>query len=111
MAMNGDGKTHYDHDFDGNGSELGGCAAEFRNKAGSTTVRITNIQNKYLKLEYKTPDGQNFITCFTISITLPEKKYLGFSAMTGGVSSEHAIQKIRVWNVLKVGKVNSRPKK
>jgi hypothetical protein len=111
MAMLGDGKTHYDHDFDGNASELGGCAAEFRNKAGSTTVRVTNIQNKYLKLEYKNPDSQNFISCFTISVSLPERKYLGFSAMTGGVSSEHAIQKIRAWNVLKVSILNDRAKK
>lgn len=46
MAMVGDGKKQYDHDFDGSNNEVGGCATEFRNSEHPTRVRI-----RYLKKE------------------------------------------------------------
>ena len=48
--MIGDGKTKYDHEFDGKSVEAGSCVSEFRNKEFSSKARITYIQKKYLKV-------------------------------------------------------------
>jgi Legume-like lectin family len=50
MAMAGDGKTKYDHDFDGSNVELGGCHEEIRNKASPTTCRITYLDGDSFKV-------------------------------------------------------------
>ncbi|KAJ3322712.1 hypothetical protein HDV06_002763 [Boothiomyces sp. JEL0866] len=60
MAMIGDGKTSYDHDFDGNSLEL-------------TSVH----------------DPRQWIQCFKIEQKIPLNYFLGFTAATGGVSSKH----------------------
>lgn len=43
MAMIGDGTLHYDHDFDGESIEAGGCHAEFRNKKDRNIARVSYI--------------------------------------------------------------------
>ena len=48
--MQGDGKTHYDHDFDGSTVELGGCHQEIRNKEKPTFVRVTYLHRDYLQV-------------------------------------------------------------
>lgn len=48
--MIGDGKTHYDHDFDGTSAEAGGCSLEFRNKPEPVSVRITHVNKKFFKV-------------------------------------------------------------
>jgi mannose-binding lectin 2 len=103
MAMIGDGKTSYNHDFDGNTQEAGGCIAEFRNKSRPTTIRITYIlSKKNFKLEYKTADDINYNHCFSIEVELPEFSYFGFSAATGGVTASHDILGFRTWEITSV---------
>lgn len=103
MAMIGDGNTKYDHDFDGNTQEAGGCTSEFRNKVKPTAVRITYIHSKKnFKLEYKTADDLYYKDCFTIEVELPEFSYFGFSAATGGVTSNHDILSFRAWEITSV---------
>ena len=43
MAMNGDGTSHYDHDFDGSLQEAGGCQVDFRNQPSPSTARIKYV--------------------------------------------------------------------
>jgi hypothetical protein len=50
MGMVGDGKTHYDHDFDGNNVEIGGCHMEIRNKQQASTARITYLHGTSLRV-------------------------------------------------------------
>jgi mannose-binding lectin 2 len=40
MGMNGDGKTKYDNDNDGESNRLGGCEANFRDKSFPTKARV-----------------------------------------------------------------------
>ena len=51
MAMIGDGKTHYDHDSDGNNVEKGGCHLEFRNQRRVSMARIFYL-NGHLKVSF-----------------------------------------------------------
>ncbi|KAJ3312185.1 hypothetical protein HDV04_003318 [Boothiomyces sp. JEL0838] len=80
MAMMGDGKTSYDHDFDGNSVELGGCSHDFRNQENPTKARLelTSVH-----------DPSQWIQCFKIEQKIPLNYFLGFTAATGGVSSKH----------------------
>jgi mannose-binding lectin 2 len=98
MAMSGDGTQSYDHDFDGNGQELGGCTAEYRNKDTPTEVRITFLPEG-MKLEYKTADYNTFNTCFLVNATVLPHSYIGFSGMTGGVTAAHDIVSVNVWSI------------
>jgi hypothetical protein len=50
--MKGDGKTHYDHDFDGSSNELGGCHLEIRNRPAPTSCRITYLDGESFKVNF-----------------------------------------------------------
>ncbi|GBC05348.1 hypothetical protein RclHR1_06190007 [Rhizophagus clarus] len=103
MAMIGDGKTEYDHDFDGKKNEVAGCEADIRSKQVATKARITYYKNTYLevKLQYKAWD--QWEPCFTIpNVTIPSVAYLGFTALTGEVSDNHDIISITTNNIVSV---------
>ena len=93
MAMIGDGTKTYNHDKDGVAQEFGGCSVEFRNRDFPTKARVTYIHKRSLKVELDVDNTEKWTLCFekNENIKLPEKGYLGFSAMTGGVSSKHDI--------------------
>ncbi|KAJ3303603.1 hypothetical protein HDV03_003680 [Kappamyces sp. JEL0829] len=98
MAMVGDGKTHYDHDFDGNNVEMGGCHLEFRNKPFPSSARVTYLNGK-LRLDLKTSDAAVWTQCFQFEVNLSAASYLGFTAMTGGVTSRHDITFVRLYSL------------
>ncbi|KAJ3273783.1 hypothetical protein HDV01_003910 [Terramyces sp. JEL0728] len=90
MAMMGDEKTTYDHDFDGNSVEAGGCSHDFRNQDNPTKARLTYLDGNYLKLELTSVhDPKQWIQCFKIEQKIPLNYFFGFTAATGGVSSKH----------------------
>ncbi|KAI8894245.1 legume-like lectin family-domain-containing protein [Globomyces pollinis-pini] len=100
MGMIGNGLTKYDHDFDGSSNEAGGCAAEFRNLEVNSKARVTYLNQKYLKVELDTDNTGTYTNCFQANVTLPVGYYWGFSALTGGVSSQHDIISVKAWHIL-----------
>ena len=88
--MKGDGKIKYDHDFDGQGQEAGGCHFEYRNTKEPTKVRIISLPEG-IRMEYKTSNDLQYLICFTTNVTVPTNQYIGFTGMTGGVSARHEL--------------------
>ncbi|KAH6568770.1 hypothetical protein BASA50_003078 [Batrachochytrium salamandrivorans] len=100
MAMVGDGKKEYGHDFDGNNEEIGGCHAEFRNRDFITRARVKYVENDYLQVELDIIGNGQWTTCLKVDkVKLPSSCYIGFTAMTGAVSSAHDIIEISTFRV------------
>lgn len=107
MGMIGDGKKHYNHDFDGSDVEIGGCVHEFRNLVGPSTCRITYMSQGQLqvpaeikeKVDVKHVNDPVWTHCFSARATIPRNPYIGFSAMTGGVTSKHDIHALNAYSI------------
>lgn len=104
--MNGDGKTHYDHDFDGSTVELGGCHQEIRNKPSPTTCRITYLDGDYfkvfqrlIKVDIRAHDSVTWTNCLKVTTSISSTYTFGFTAMTGGVTSKHDIMSLIAYEV------------
>jgi len=101
VAMNGDGKTSYDHDHDGDANSIGACSANFRRTNVATKLKLTYIQHNFLdvKIQYKAWD--EWTDCFTIpNFELPAAPYLGFSAQTGDVFDNHDIISVTTYSAI-----------
>ena len=96
--MAGDGQIKYDHDYDGQGQEAGGCHFEYRNTKEPTKIRIISLPDG-VKMEYKTSADIGFNVCFVANVTVPSNPYLGFTAMTGGVSARHEIIVVEIYKI------------
>ncbi|KAJ3534261.1 hypothetical protein NM688_g7163 [Phlebia brevispora] len=92
VGMLGDGKTAYDQAHDGEKNKIGACSANFRRTNVATKLRITYIKDELLKVQIQYKAWDDWTDCFVVDkISLPEKPYLGFSALTGDVSDNHDI--------------------
>ena len=90
-VMLGDGRKSYDHTNDGKSSESGGCSYDFRGADKIMRAKVTYYKGAQLKLELQ-EQNEAWTECVNLAgVTLPEKVYLGFSAMTGEVSDNHDI--------------------
>ncbi|KAJ8323963.1 hypothetical protein O5D80_007186 [Batrachochytrium dendrobatidis] len=100
MAMIGDGKKEYDHDFDGNNADIGGCHAEFRNREHITKARVKYTESGHLQLDLNIIGDDQWTTCLKVdNVKLPKQGFFGFSALTGAVSSSHDIIEISTYGV------------
>uniref|UniRef100_L2G975 Lectin family integral membrane n=1 Tax=Colletotrichum fructicola (strain Nara gc5) TaxID=1213859 RepID=L2G975_COLFN len=102
MAMYGDGKTAYDKDNDGKGTELAGCSARgIRHASVPTKAKVTYFQDKQLKLELQYKSEGDWTLCFETESppAIPQIAYLGFSAETGELSDNHDIISIQAKNL------------
>ncbi|RKO92648.1 legume-like lectin, partial [Blyttiomyces helicus] len=91
-AMLGDGKTKYDHSNDGKTNEIGGCAADFRERDWPTKAKVKYIRDEMLQVQLNIKGDDVWEDCFiAYNISLPTLGYLGFSAWTGDVSDNHDI--------------------
>ena len=50
--MLGDGKTAYDHDNDGEGTNIGGCSANYRRTNVATKLKITYVKDTSLNVSF-----------------------------------------------------------
>ncbi|KAF6838076.1 L-type lectin-like domain-containing protein [Colletotrichum plurivorum] len=102
MAMYGDGKTPYDKDNDGKGTELAGCSARgIRHASVPTKAKVTYFQDKLLKLELQYKSEGDWTLCFETNEppAIPQIAYLGFSAETGELSDNHDIISVQAKNL------------
>ncbi|KAL0931702.1 L-type lectin-like domain-containing protein [Colletotrichum truncatum] len=102
MAMVGDGKTPYDKDNDGKGTELAGCSARgIRHASVPTKARVTYFQDKQLKLELQYKSEDDWTLCFDTDQppAIPQIAYLGFTAETGELSDNHDIISVQAKNL------------
>ena len=120
MAMVGDGKTSYDKDNDGKGTEFAGCSARgIRHATVPTKLKLTYFQDRYLKLELQYKSEDEWTLCFETQEppSIPQVAYLGFSAETGELSDNHDIISILAHNLyqstssqpIEKGKPGSKP--
>ncbi|KAG0223254.1 hypothetical protein BGW41_005672 [Actinomortierella wolfii] len=93
MAMIGDGRSSYDNGNDGLRNRAAGCEADFRGKQIPTKARVTYSRDtKVLRLQLQTKAWDQWDECFVLNdVVLPEKPYLGFTAVTGEVHDNHDI--------------------
>lgn len=100
-AMLGDGKTKYDRDNDGQGTEIGGCPARgIREGESNKRGRLTYYKDRYLKFELSYSTTGHWEECFKVdSVDVPNVVYLGFTAITGEVSDNHDLISISSKNI------------
>lgn len=92
MAMLGNGVESYRGDKDGANQELAGCSIDIRRTRVASKAKLTFVRNVYLELQVQHSEWDEWETCFKLEdVKLPERPYLGFSALTGDVSDAHDV--------------------
>ncbi|KAG7252570.1 hypothetical protein CRUP_017788 [Coryphaenoides rupestris] len=85
-AMVSNGSVGYDHGKDGRSAELGGCAAEIRNKDHDTYLAIRYSKGR-LTVMVDVEDRNEWKECIDIGgVRLPTGYFFGASAATGDLS-------------------------
>lgn len=93
-AMVGDGRKSYNHWNDGIDTEIASCHEEFANQNNPVRVRVS-YNTKVFQVETNYENEDNWNLCFRKKdIELPESGYIGFSAVTGGLSAKHDLKGI-----------------
>lgn len=88
-----------------------------RNIRGSqpSVARLTYFQDKYLALDLKYRNEDEWRQCFRLEATenrpikIPSTAYLGFSAETGDLSDNHDIVSVTTSSIYPVGNQNGMP--
>ncbi|KCV70635.1 hypothetical protein H696_02992 [Fonticula alba] len=89
--MVNDGSRTYSGDDDNESNQAAGCEARFRRPTHPTRARAV-YKDGVFSLDLDIRGDNTFETCFSVEdITLPDRYFLGFTAMTGDVSDEHDI--------------------
>ncbi|KAI0795141.1 legume-like lectin [Abortiporus biennis] len=100
-AFNGDGKTKYDKDNDGDSQALAACSANFRRTNVATKMKITYIKGAYLNLKVQYKAWDEWTECLTLpNFELPNAPFLGFTAETGDVSDSHDIISVTAYSAI-----------
>ncbi|KAJ1928863.1 hypothetical protein IWQ60_001659 [Tieghemiomyces parasiticus] len=95
MGMQGDGKTPYMANSDGDPNSVGGCSPMYRGTTEPVKASVVYLKGKYLQVRYQL-HGEKWEDCFTVNnATLPEKLYLGFTAHTGEISDNHDLISVK----------------
>jgi len=107
-----DGSKSYDFGNDGEGQAVGACSANVRRTNVATKLKVTYIRNVILdvKIQYKAWD--DWSDCFSVAnVTLPNGPFLGFTALTGGVSDAHDIIAVTTSSAIVSAPYQNKPKK
>ena len=100
--INSNGHVIYDKGRDGEGQEQGSCSYNYRNSPETVVMRAQYLRG-YLSLwmGYKSEDPEHFYKCaINVHIgDLPKRGYFGISAETGGVSDNHDIYSLNVYDL------------
>ncbi|KAI0774836.1 legume-like lectin [Trametes elegans] len=100
-AMLGDGKTSYDQEHDGEGTQIGACSVNYRRAKVATKLKITFLRDQYLNVKIQHKAWDDWIDCFTVpNVVLPIAPYVGFSAMTGDVVDNHDIISVTTYSAV-----------
>ncbi|EPQ55311.1 hypothetical protein GLOTRDRAFT_76675 [Gloeophyllum trabeum ATCC 11539] len=102
VAMLGDGKTEYDHDNDGESTNIGACSASYRLTNIVPRLRITYFKEEgYLDVKSQYRAWGEWTDCFSLTgVRLPQAPFLGFSALTGAVSDNHDIISVSTYSAI-----------
>ncbi|XP_041917303.1 vesicular integral-membrane protein VIP36 isoform X2 [Alosa sapidissima] len=99
-AMVSNGTVAYDHGKDGRPTELGGCAAEIRNKDHDTYLAIRYSKGR-LTVMVDVDDKNEWKECIDIGgVRLPTGYYFGASAATGDLSDNHDIISMKMYQLM-----------
>eukprot|EP00771_Trimastix_marina_P004006 gnl/Trimastix_PCT/732.p1 GENE.gnl/Trimastix_PCT/732~~gnl/Trimastix_PCT/732.p1 ORF type:complete len:514 (+),score=176.58 gnl/Trimastix_PCT/732:37-1578(+) len=99
LAMLNDGTITYDHDNDGLTNQLGGCIARYRNLNNVAKCRIIYNKNT-LEVQLDLSGREDYETCVKANnIHLPTGFYFGVSAATGGLSDNHDVYSLQVYDL------------
>ncbi len=100
-----DGTLSYDHRSDGSPQESGNCVKDFRNRPYEVKIRLSYLRGV---LEVWVHDGMSvaeddYELCVRLESDprlkyIPEIKYFGLSAATGGLSDDHDVTKFLVYS-------------
>lgn len=96
-AFINDGTKIYDKDTNGKNIESAGCDENIKDREYPTIARVQYRKGHFLSLEFSTEKLDEWKSCFRLEgISLPDAGYLGFTALTGGLSETHDIVNINV---------------
>ncbi|XP_077376844.1 lectin, mannose-binding 2-like b [Festucalex cinctus] len=99
-VMLGNGALSYEHDSDGQPTELAGCSSRDRNSRDGVFLRIRYIKNRLMVM--LDVDGKDiWKNCVNITgIHLPTGYYLGASSATGDLSDNHDIISMKLYELI-----------
>ncbi|MCL4133852.1 UNVERIFIED_CONTAM: hypothetical protein GTU68_002407 [Idotea baltica] len=98
-AMINNGTLHYDHDRDGTHTQLAGCGAKFRNLDHDTYLSVKYYKD-ILTVSTSIDNSGEFKECFSVrGVILPTGYYFGMSAATGGLSDNHDLISLRLFDL------------
>ncbi|KXN66922.1 concanavalin A-like lectin/glucanase [Conidiobolus coronatus NRRL 28638] len=95
----GDGVTQYSLSDDGVNQNIGNCSISIRNKSYVTKATVIYVRGKFLIVAIQDEESGKPRNCFyNKGVTLPDRLYMGFSALTGQLSDNHDILNVKTYH-------------
>ncbi|XP_055776132.1 VIP36-like protein isoform X3 [Salvelinus fontinalis] len=98
-GMVGNGTLAYEHDRDGQSTELGGCTALVRNIPHDTFLLIRYTKNR-LTIQIDVDGTQKWQDCLDLpGVRLPRGYFFGASSVTGDLSDNHDLISMKLYQL------------
>ncbi|KAL0979169.1 hypothetical protein UPYG_G00181600 [Umbra pygmaea] len=98
-AMVGNGTLAYEHDHDGQATELGGCTALVRNIPHDTSLLIRYTRNR-LTIRIDVEGTREWQDCLDLpGVHLPRGYFFGASSATGDLSDNHDLISMKLYQL------------
>uniref|UniRef100_A0A4W5M2N8 Lectin, mannose-binding 2-like b n=1 Tax=Hucho hucho TaxID=62062 RepID=A0A4W5M2N8_9TELE len=98
-GMVGNGTLAYEHDRDGQSTELGGCTALVRNIPHDTFLLIRYTKNR-LTIQIDVDGKQQWRDCLDLpGVRLPQGYFFGASSVTGDLSDNHDLISMKLYQL------------
>ncbi|XP_020330152.1 lectin, mannose-binding 2-like b isoform X1 [Oncorhynchus nerka] len=98
-GMVGNGTLAYEHDRDGQSTELGGCTALVRNIPHDTFLLIRYTKNR-LTIQIDVDGKQEWQDCLDLpGVRLPRGYFFGASSVTGDLSDNHDLISMKLYQL------------
>uniref|UniRef100_A0A8C8IMB4 L-type lectin-like domain-containing protein n=2 Tax=Oncorhynchus tshawytscha TaxID=74940 RepID=A0A8C8IMB4_ONCTS len=98
-GMVGNGTLAYEHDRDGQSTELGGCTALLRNIPHDTFLLIRYTKNR-LTIQIDVDGKQQWRDCLDLpGVRLPQGYFFGASSVTGDLSDNHDLISMKLYQL------------
>ncbi|XP_029572410.1 lectin, mannose-binding 2-like b isoform X1 [Salmo trutta] len=98
-GMVGNGTLAYEHDRDGQSTELGGCTALVRNIPHDTFLLIRYTKNR-LTIQIDVDGKQEWRDCLDLpGVRLPQGYFFGASSVTGDLSDNHDLISMKLYQL------------
>ncbi|XP_019907691.1 lectin, mannose-binding 2-like b isoform X1 [Esox lucius] len=98
-AMVGNGTLAYEHDRDGQSTELGGCNALVRNIPHDTFLLVRYSKNR-LTIQIDVEGKQEWQDCLDLpGVRLPQGYFFGASSATGDLSDNHDLVSMKLYQL------------